>query len=306
MESPLVIGIDGSPPSLDAVDWAVSEAALRGLPVRLVYASRWQRYEGAVPQDPTERPSEQELIDALVADAVQRARRRDAAVRIATDVLAEDTVMSLVGESRHAAMVVIGSRGRGGLSGLLLGSVSLGVAARAHCPVIVVRGDKAGREGTHGRVLLGVADAGEGADATRFAFREAAKRRSELEAVRAWRRPLREVLRETVGHPRPADDPGAYHAEEAATQIETAVAEGVRDHPGLALRHSAVEGPPHKVLVQRSAAADLVVVGARRRQGHFGLQLGRVAHAVLHHGECPVAVVPEHDVPSTTAAAKEI
>ncbi|MFD8253051.1 universal stress protein [Streptomyces werraensis] len=54
-----------------------------------------------------------------------------------------------------------------------------------------------------------------------------------------------------------------------------------------------VEGPAHKALVDASAEADLLVVGARRRHGHIGLQLGWAAHALLHHAECPVAVVPQ-------------
>ncbi|MFE7777040.1 universal stress protein [Streptomyces sp. NPDC057445] len=289
MERPLVVGIDGSDSSLEAVDWAVDEAALHGLPVRLVYASRWERYEGALPLDDSDRPSEQELIDALVRAAVGRARRRNPDIGLTTEVLAEDTAIALVNESLHAAMVVLGSHGRGGLTGLLLGSVSLGVAARAHCPVVVVRGDTTGRDSTHRRVLLGVADAGEGSSATRFAFREAVARGCELDAVRAWRR----TVGEAVGHPRAAGGPGRYHMEAAAAQVDEAVAEWAKEYPEVPLRRSAVEGSAHKVLVMRSAAADLMVVGARRRQGHFGLQLGRVAHAVLHHSECPVAVVPQ-------------
>ncbi|MFF3326288.1 universal stress protein [Streptomyces sp. NPDC002889] len=281
MERPLVVGIDGSDPSLEAVDWAVDEAALHGLALRLVYASRWERYEGAVSADSSDRPSEQELIDTLVGDAVESARHRNPAVEVVTDVLAEDTVTALVNESRHAAMLVTGARGRETFTGRLLGSVSLGVAARAHCPVVVVRGDTAGREGAYRRILLGVADMDEGSSAIRFAFREAAARGCELEVVRAWRRRVHES----------ADR--RQHQQTAAAQIDAAVAEGVQEHPTLALRRSTVEGPPHKVLVERSAAADLVVVGARRRQGHFGLQLGRVAHTVLHHSQCPVAVVPQ-------------
>ncbi|MGW7362530.1 universal stress protein [Streptomyces sp. NPDC054841] len=304
MEAPLVVGIDGSESSLEAVDWAVDEAARHGLPLRLVYASRWERYEGATVADGSDRPSEQVLIDTLVADAVERAHRRNPDVETGTDVLAEDTVTGLVNESRHAAMLVTGSRGRGALAGLLLGSVSLGVAARAHCPVVVLRGDKAGREGTHRRILLGVGDESEGTGAALFACREAAARGCELDAVRAWHRPVHE----TVDHAEPVDEPGMYYRERAATQIDAAVAEGLKEHPGLTLLRSTVEGPAHKVLVQRSAAADLIVVGARYRHGHFGLQLGKVVHAVLHHSECPVAVVPEWPSDSgrsETAAATE-
>ncbi|MFF3336542.1 universal stress protein [Streptomyces sp. NPDC002888] len=61
----------------------------------------------------------------------------------------------------------------------------------------------------------------------------------------------------------------------------------------LRVRRSTVEGPARRVLLHRSAAADLLIIGARHRHGHYGLQLGRVAHTLLHHAECPVAVVPQ-------------
>jgi nucleotide-binding universal stress UspA family protein len=64
-------------------------------------------------------------------------------------------------------------------------------------------------------------------------------------------------------------------------------------HPSVRVRRQTVEGLARKVLVEASATADLLVVGARRRHGQFGLQLGRVAHAALHHSACPVAVVPQ-------------
>jgi nucleotide-binding universal stress UspA family protein len=71
------------------------------------------------------------------------------------------------------------------------------------------------------------------------------------------------------------------------------LSEAVRDHPQVDVHRQTVEGPAQKVLLEASADADLLVVGAMRRQGHFGLQLGCTAHALLHHSECPVAVVPQ-------------
>ncbi|MFI6489519.1 universal stress protein [Streptomyces sp. NPDC050564] len=65
------------------------------------------------------------------------------------------------------------------------------------------------------------------------------------------------------------------------------------EHPAVELRRRAAEGTARRVLPDASSGADLLVVGARRREGHIGRQLGRVAHPVLHHSACPVAVVPE-------------
>ncbi|WP_112470948.1 universal stress protein [Streptomyces triticisoli] len=284
MELPLVVGVDGSDPSLTAVDWAVDEAARHGRSLRLVYASLWERYEGAVPSGSAERPSEQVMAEHIVASSAERAQRRNADVKVSTDILPEDAVSALLDEGNTASALVVGSRGRGGLKGLLLGSVSLAVAARAHCPVVVVRGDKAGLAGTHERILLGAGEPDTGGEAVRFAFREAEARGCVLDVVRAWRSPAFQAS---------SDDPARGHEERALGLLEDLLGEARAEHPDVRLRPATVEGPAHRVLVDRSAAADLVIVGARHRTGRSGLQLGRTAHALLHHAQCPVAVVPQ-------------
>lgn len=289
MESPLVVGVDGSESSLRATDWAADEALRHDVPLRLVYASQWQRYEGAALATGPGRPDEQVIAENIVGTAAERVRHRTPAVKVVTDVLPEDTVGALLREGHFAFALVTGSRGRGDIAGLLLGSVSLSVAARAHCPVIVVRGDKAGLAGTHERIMLGVGDADIDSAAVRFAFREAEVRGCTLDLVRAWRRPAHE----TTDHPLLVGDPAHYHEDRATALLEEAVKAAARDHPGVRVRRDPVEGTTRKVLVARSAAADLLIVGARRRHSHFGLQLGRVGHTVLHHASCPVAVVPQ-------------
>ncbi|WP_031077882.1 universal stress protein [Streptomyces sp. NRRL S-118] len=290
MESPLVVGVDGSDPSFQAADWAADEALRHGLPLRLVYASLWQRYEGSDLATGLGRPDEQVLAENLVGTAAERVRRRTPDLKVVTDVLPEDTVEALLREGRHAFALVTGSRGRGDIAGLLLGSVSLAVAARAHCPVIVVRGDKAGLAGTHERITLGVGDGDIDSAAVRFAFREAELRGCVLDVVRAWRRPAHV----TTDHPLLVGDPARFYEDEASTRLDEALEAAMGDHPGVRVQRATVEGPARKVLLARSAAADLLVVGARRRHSQLGMQLGRVAHTVLHHASCPVAVVPRH------------
>ncbi|MFF3397639.1 universal stress protein [Streptomyces sp. NPDC002659] len=289
MELPLVVGVDGSESSLKAVDWAVAEAARHGLALRLVYASLWERYEGQTPVSSPDRPTDEVLADSIVATAAQRARRRDPDVKVTTAVLPEEAATALLTEGHNAFAVVTGSRGRGELAGLLLGSVSLAVAAGASCPVIVVRGDTAALSAGHGRILLGIGEAARGSSAVDFAFREAATRGCTLDAVRAWRCPAHE----TTDHALLIGDAAAYHEMRAATVVDEALGSAVDDHPDVLVRRTTLEGQARKVLLDRSAAADLLIVGARRRQGHFGLQLGRLAHAALHHAACPVAVVPQ-------------
>ncbi|WP_327319562.1 universal stress protein [Streptomyces sp. NBC_01235] len=289
MTLPLVVGVDGSDGSLTAVDWAVDEAARHGLPLRLVHASLWESYERATPSHRLSRSSERVLAENLVASAAERAGRRDPDAKVTTDIVPDEPVDALLREGNNAFALVTGSRGRSELKGLLLGSVGLAVAARAHCPVIVVRGDTAALAGSHERVLLGAAEPVTGTEAARFAFREAEARGCTLDVVRAWRCPARE----SADDPALADEPVRRHEERASALLDALLRDALVDHPDVRVRRVTVEGPAHSVLVRRSAAADLVVVGARRRHGHLGLQLGRVSHTLLHHADCPVAVVPQ-------------
>ncbi|MFF7358970.1 universal stress protein [Streptomyces filipinensis] len=288
LEFPVVVGVDGSEPSLRAVDWAVDEAALRGTSLRLVYASLWERYEGVSVAADLAKPSEEVMAEDIVRTAERRARHREPGVKVTTDVLPEEPEYGLIRESRSALAMVLGCRGRTGMTEALLGSVSVAVAGHAHCPVIVLRGshDNQARTGRHGRIALGVGEKPTGSPAARFACEEALLRGVPLETVRAWRRPLHEPS----AHPLIVGHPAHLEEQQAADMVE----EALRDAPtGLQVQRRTVEGYARDVLIAVSREADLLVVGSRRRQGHFGLQLGRVAHGVLHHAACPVAVVPE-------------
>ncbi|GAA3785337.1 universal stress protein [Streptomyces chiangmaiensis] len=287
MQLPLVVGVDGSDFSLTAVDWAVDEAARRGLPLRLVHAS--SREQGAASSDGLERPAGQVMAENIVGSATERARRRNPQVKVSSEIHGEDAVHALLREGDDAFALVTGSRGRSEFKGLLLGSVSRAVAARARCPVIVVRGDKAGLAGVHERILLGAAKPAAIGEALRFACREAETRGCVLDVVRAWRCPALE----TTDHPRLTEAAALRYEQRAAALLDALLQEAMRDHPDVPVRRATVEGPARTVLLKRSAAADLVVIGARHRPGTFGLRLGRVAHVLLHHADCPVAIVPQ-------------
>ncbi|MFI9612904.1 universal stress protein [Streptomyces sp. NPDC052023] len=289
MERPVVVGVDGSESSLLALDWAADEAARHGLPLRLLHASLWERYERTRPSFGTGRPAQDVMAQHVVASCTERARLRDPEVKVSGDVLPDDAVSVLLKAGREASALVTGSRGRGAVAGLLLGSVSLAVAARAVCPVVVVRGSDGNVQGAFGRVVVGVGDSTDSPGAVRFAVREAQVRGCSVTAVRAWRSPAPEQ----TGHPLIVDDTARVNEERASERLTEALRAAVPEHPGVEVHRRPVEGPAHQVLLEASAEADLVVVGAVRRHGHFGLQLGRVAHALLHHSECPVAVVPQ-------------
>jgi len=288
MDLPIVVGVDGSEPSLRAVDWAADEAVLHGLPLRLVYASLWERYEGTSLADDVGKPSEQVLAEDIVETAARRARRRRPDLKVSTDVLPEEPEYALVRESRSATLLVTGSRGRSGLAEALLGSVSLTVAGHSQCPMIVMRGnhDNQARTATHGRVVVGVGDKPAGSAAVRFAFEEARRRGVPLDAVRAWRWPAHE----STDHPLLTGEPARLHERQAVETLDSAL----QDAPADVTSHRrTVEGHTRTVLVDASRDADLLIIGARRRPGHYVLQLGRVTHGVLHHSACPVVIVPE-------------
>jgi nucleotide-binding universal stress UspA family protein len=295
---PLVVGVDGSEPGLLAVDWAADEAVRHGLPLRIVHASLWERYEAdALQETPGGDPdvvTEHDLAEGILAQASDRARRRASMLEISTDLVPQDAASALLREAAGATAVVTGSRGRGPIRELLLGSVSLSLTARAPCPVVVVRGSLKNRDVANGRVVLGVGGPATGPAAARFAFREASVRHSVLEVVRVWHRPGHRA----AGHPLLRGEP-AHHLEEEASVLVDDALRAVGDLPeGFSrpdVRRQVIEGSTRQVLLARSAAADLLVVGARRRHGHLGPQLGVVGHTVLHHADCPVAIVPHQE-----------
>lgn len=289
MELPLVVGVDGSDPSLRAVDWAVDEAARHGLALRVVYASLWERYEGFSPSLGDERPAARVMAEHIIATAEERASKRGPGVKLSSAVLPDEPVDALVEQGHRAFAVVVGHRGRGSLAELLLGSVSLGVAGRARCPIIVVRGAEPNVEGQFHRVVLGVGEATEASAAVTFAFREAEVRRSELLAVHAWRRPSTTAPEGAGLLPDAAD----ARLDKAKGLLADALHSPADAHWEVPVRSEAVEGSARQALLDTASTADLLVVGARRRRGLFGLELGLVNHAALHHAPCPVAVVPQ-------------
>ncbi|NEB74248.1 universal stress protein [Streptomyces sp. SID14478] len=283
-QHPVVVGVDGSRSSLRAINWAADEAELHEVPLRVVHASLWQRYETGVETEDPDPFGDRRLID----EALSWARAQHPGVKVLYEVLPEEPRAALLREARSARLLVLGSRGRGSIPELLLGSVSLGVAARANCPVVVLRGRQDNRVPAPGRnpVLVGVAHSPETSTAVQFAQTEALLRKAPLTAIRAWHCPPHE----TIDHPLLSVEPARLYERRAAAMLGSAT----RHVPdGVDIRRVTVEGTARRVLLDASYGGGLLVVGARRRHGQVGLQLGRVGHALLHHAACPVVIVPE-------------
>lgn len=289
MKKPFVVGVDGSEPSLRALDWAVAEAARQDAPVRIVHASAFDSYiEMAIPAGTTP-TSHRDLAEKIVSTATDRAARIAPGVAASAEIVADEPVRVLVGLAPEAYAVVVGNRGQGEIASMLLGSTSLTVVGRAPCPVVVVRGADPNIHGDFGRVCLAVGSHGESSAVVRFAFAAAQGRGAELHALHAWQHRA-SAPAEGPETPQGAD-PDAAGA--AARLLDDALGAARKDCPKVTVRTSTPEGRARSPLLEASKSSDLLVVGAHQRTGLPGLQLGRVNHALLLQAACPVAVVPQ-------------
>jgi nucleotide-binding universal stress UspA family protein len=286
MKAPIVVGVDGSAQSLVAVDLGVREAQLHGRPLRLVHAFVWPLLGVYTGPSPDGLPGGGLAADAdrLLAQALAHATAAGPDLAITAEVVTGTVVPVLLDEASRAALVVLGNRGLGGFTGLLVGSVAVQVAAHAPGPVLVARG----APHAEGSVVVGVAGTDRSGPAVGFAFAEAAARGTELVALGAW----------YGGVPSQVEDdlPLIYDAEDVqgllAKELSAAIAAARARHPEVVVREEVRYGRAARTLVDASSRAQLIVVGARGRGGFAGLLLGSVSQAVLHHAGCPVAIVP--------------
>ncbi|MFJ3160969.1 universal stress protein [Streptomyces kanasensis] len=286
----VVVGVDGSPESLAAAEWAAREAALRGLPLRLVQAWLRQPVDGAPERDgAAEELRARRLLDEVAAEA----RTRHPGLEVTSALLPAPPVPALLTAGNAAEMLVIGSRGHGALLGFLLGSSGQQVIAEADRPVVAVRSpreDAPGPGADGGEVVVGQqGDARESAAVLGFAFAAAAARGVGVRAVRAWSLPS--VYAYTPGALRPVDEAGGLVPYEEKALAE-ALAPWRERYPGVPVTEHVELGSAGQVLLSVVTGASLVVVGRRVRRAPVGTRIGSVAHAVLHHAPGPVAVVP--------------
>jgi nucleotide-binding universal stress UspA family protein len=140
VRSSVVVGVDGSALSAAAIGYAFAKASDYGLPLTVVHACPSRATVGYVPPwqaaDPAARVESER---AATAQEIAGWSGEFPDVRVNAHVLRGDPAAALVDHSREAALLVVGSRGFGGLGGRLVGSVSQAVVGRAHCPVAVVR-----------------------------------------------------------------------------------------------------------------------------------------------------------------------
>ncbi|MFB8076632.1 universal stress protein [Streptomyces sp. NPDC056013] len=289
MSREIVAGVDGSPESLAAADWAAREALHRDLPLRLAHAWRWEPIDLPLVQD---RASQERVADAVLREAEGTIGQRYPQLTVTAEVLTDTPVAALLGTAERAEMLVIGSRGHGAVAGFLLGSYGQQIIADSTRPVVAVRsrdGDPA--EPPTGHVLVGqLGDPEDSAAALGFAFATAAARGASVRAVRAWSLPA--LYAYSPASMRLADEAGGLVPYEEKS-LREALAPWRERYPDVPVTEHVELGSAGQVLLSASGAAQLLVVGRRAKRGAVGPRIGSVAHAALHLAPCPVAVVPQ-------------
>lgn len=298
MLSPVVAGVDGSAESLAAAAWAAREAERRDKPLHLVHAWDWhpRRQEAEISG-----AAQRHLARRSLRRAEERVRAECPDVRLTDEQMEGPPTPALLKAADQADLVVLGSRGLSGFTGFLVGSVALGVVAKATHPVVLVRaneeaadehvpaGDGSASTDTGYRDVVLAIDLDAACDEViEFAFEAARLRHARLRAVHAWH---------AIG---PIGlGPGDIGLVKDTWQREEwlgflkAVLQVWRDkYPDVEVLETVVDDKPSTALMRSSIGAGLLVVGHRLAERPAGPRIGPVTHAAIHHVGCPVAVVP--------------
>lgn len=288
----IIVGTDGSAQSLQAVEWAAREAVLRDTALRIVSVPALPPLMSRHQPEGTPETVADVVIgsyERALATAAERAAELEPGLTPEAHLRSGPPAEALTNAAASGSMLVVGSRGAGSFSALMLGSVSRYVALHAPCPVVVVREETmaVSRE-----IAMGIGDPGQATDALRFAFEEASLRKAGLLVLHAWHWPL------------PGSGPmgaltaaerAAVHASQVtsdtAIRLSELVASLQESYPEVQVSTDVVHGHPARMLAEASARADLVVIG-RRPAGATGSGTRSVVHALLSHAHGPVAVVP--------------
>jgi len=268
----IVVGYDGSPEAVTAVRWAARQAELRSCALQLVHCSLWPAITHNMEPVPGIADSGlRHAAESIVAEGVACARQASESVEITRSLVYGWPAENLRKLAGGASMLVVGSRGIGGFMGLLVGSVSLELAATAACPVAVVRST----DHPDGPVVVGIDR--EGWEASlHYAASHASYAGTSLRIV----------------HVRKKHEAHAEASDVGPLEILHSAVRTVRNtSPELELEDLLLTGTSVAgTLLSAAKDAQLIVVGTMG-QGLVRGSIGSTAHAVLHHASCPVVVV---------------
>ncbi|HTY70946.1 MAG TPA: universal stress protein [Actinomycetes bacterium] len=291
MSAPIVVGYDGSPSSTDALDWAATEASLRKRPLRIVHVASTP--VGTVTGFGIYAAPDADLLvhigEQTLAAAVQRVEEQHPEIETDGRLVVGQPSRGLLDNLTGAEMAVVGQRGLSEFKELLLGSTGFVLATHAHCPVVVVRPSTVAAGEEAGRVVVGVDGSESSMLALGFAFDEASVRQCGLTALHSWEATFYEVRGR--GGPLTRQLVDEFQGDELRLLAESLA--GWREkYPDVDVRQVLHHGEAVENLVAASAGASLLALGSRGRGGFRSLVLGSTSHALLHHAQCPVAVIP--------------
>ncbi|GHE49463.1 universal stress protein [Streptomyces capitiformicae] len=288
MQPVVTVGLDGSPESLAAARWAADEAEKRKLTLRLLHA--WP----LLAPEPTRVPSEVDQnywAKRLVHTARSELQARHPGLSIVGNLVADDAENALLHAATESEMIVLGSRGLAPVESYFLGDVSMPVVARAERPVVLVRAEtpEGAPPAPASRVVVALKLHGSSDDLLDFAFHTAAARRAPLLAVHGRSVPLHARVPWGVDR-----DITEEITRDAQKQLSKALHPWCEKYPQVDVTDGIRLESPAKAVVRAAEGAALLVVGRRKQRPGLVPHLGPVAQAAIHHGHCPVAVVP-HD-----------
>jgi nucleotide-binding universal stress UspA family protein len=279
MSGLIVVGADGSAAATAAVAWAADDALRMRAPLRIVTAVHRQPYDASRLTAPDLNDALAKAGGEILAQAEATVRSRQPDVEVTTQLIEGNPVAVLRDQAKDATEIVLGSRGLGGHTGTVLGSVTIHVAGHAHCPVVVVRPEQ---NVPHREIVVGIEDS-EADDATLgYGFEQASLRGSRLRAIHAWQLPIHSS---GISY-----DMNEAHA--ARTQVVVdRLAPWRKRYPEVPNVEDVRCADPVEALSDASAHCDLIVVGSHGRGAIRSRLLGSVSRGVLHNARCAVAVV---------------
>jgi nucleotide-binding universal stress UspA family protein len=291
----VVAGVDGSASATQAAVWAGAEALRRRRPLRLVHVYALPQVHAPIAAGTHDRVRAGLAVraESRLADARTAVLAGSPGLDIGTAAREWSPVTALVQESRNADRLVLGSRGLGGFTGMLVGSTAGSVVAHAHCPIVVVRG----RVPDAGPVVVGADGSSDSDAALAFACDEARLRGATLTVVRAWN----DSVADGVLRPRPSRDDGAGIGRAERAGLAEQVSGWREKFPDLTIDLDVPRGRPARTLLERGERAQLLVVGCRGLGGFTGMLLGSTSQALIAHAPCPVAVIRARDAVSPGA-----
>ncbi|MGW4213555.1 universal stress protein [Lentzea sp. NPDC004789] len=283
--APIVVGVDGSASALAAVSWAAAECARHHVPLRLVHGFMLPAsdYPELLVTGDEVRHAIEEQVRGWLTEAAAAARATAPDVEITTDILCCGAAGLLVEESTKARLVVVGSRGLGTVTGLIVGSTAVALVAHAHSPVVVVRGT----ETPHGAVVVGVDGSPTSEAALAFAFDEASTRGVALVAVMT----SQDFTVDTAYNVSRIAVDWAQVEEDERRLLAQRLAGWQEKYPDVEVRRVVLRDRPARALMRYAAEAQLLVVGSHGHGGFAGMLIGSTSQALVHHAPCPLAIV---------------